>query len=89
MTKYVGIIRNREGMIIAKNKIDQYYSVICDMYNTSIEDFEIQNMVLLARIVIEAALEREESRGAHYRTDFQSTDDINWKRNIIKVIQKK
>jgi len=88
MTKYVGIIRDKEGMLIAKNKVDEYYSSICDMVNTSIEDFEIQNMVLLAKLVIEAAIEREESRGAHYRTDFQNTDDINWKRNIIKVNEK-
>ena len=89
MTKYVGIIRDREGMLIAKDRIDEYYNSIYDMLNTSVEDFEIQNMVLLAKIVIEAALEREESRGAHYRADFQNTDDINWKRNIIKAIQKK
>lgn len=84
MTKYVGIIRDKEGMIKAKGIVDEYYNSICEMANTSIEDFEIQNMVLLAKLVIDAAIEREESRGAHYRTDFQNTDDINWKRNIIK-----
>lgn len=87
MTRYVGIIRDKEGMLIAKNKLDEYYSLICNMINTSIEDFEIQNMVLLAKLVIEAAIEREESRGAHYRTDFQNTDDINWKKNIIKTFK--
>jgi succinate dehydrogenase/fumarate reductase flavoprotein subunit len=29
-------------------------------------------------MVIEAALRRTESRGAHQRTDFPQTDDANW-----------
>jgi len=86
MTKHVGIIRDKEGMLIAKGKIDKYYNSICEMYNSSIEDFEIQNMVLLAKLVIDAALEREESRGAHYRMDFKKVDNNNWKKNIIKSI---
>lgn len=85
MTRYVGIIRDKEGMLEAKDKVDEYYNSIYEGYNTSIEDFEIQNIVLLAKLVIEAAIEREESRGAHYRIDFQSTDNVNWKRNIIKA----
>lgn len=84
MTGYVGIIRDRAGMMKAKDTVDEYYSLIHDMENASIEDFEIQNMVLLAKLVIEAAIEREESRGAHYRSDFNNIDDKNWKRNIIK-----
>jgi L-aspartate oxidase len=32
--------------------------------------FEAQNMVEVARIIARSALAREESRGAHYRTDF-------------------
>lgn len=84
MTKYVGIIRDKEGMLKAKGIVDEYYNSISGMLNTSIEDFEIQNMVLLAKLVIDSAIEREESRGAHYRTDFQNTDDINWKKSIIK-----
>lgn len=85
MTKYVGIIRDKEGMLKAKRIVDQYYNSILKMSNESIEDFEVQNMVLLAKLVIEAAIEREESRGAHYRIDFKDTDDKNWKRNIIKA----
>ncbi len=88
MIKYVGIIRDKKGMLIAKSIVDEYYNSILEMSNASLEDFEIQNMVLLAKLVIEAAIEREESRGAHYRIDFESTDNINWKRNIIKSISK-
>lgn len=43
---------------------------------------ELANLVLLGRLVAEAALMREESRGAHYRTDFAETRE-EWRRHII------
>ena len=85
MTYDVGIVRNRERLLVAKGKIDEYSNLLRNLKNENIKDFELQNMVLLSRLVIEAALEREESRGAHYRSDFDKTDDVRWKRNIIKV----
>ena len=39
-------------------------------------------MLTVARVVIEAAIEREETRGVHYRTDFPESDDAHWKRRI-------
>jgi L-aspartate oxidase len=43
---------------------------------------ELANLLLAARIVTEAALVRQESRGAHYRTDFPETLD-SWRHSII------
>lgn len=85
MTKYVGIIRDREGLLCAKNKVNEYYDAIKDMENSTTWDFELQNMLLLSKLVVESALEREESRGAHYRRDFPETNDVKWKKNIIKL----
>ena len=48
---------------------------------------ELINMLQLARLVVESALERTESRGAHYRSDYPKTDDIMWKKNIVKVLK--
>lgn len=45
--------------------------------------WELQNMLLVARLIAEAALLREESRGVHFRTDFPETDDAHWKLHVI------
>ena len=44
----------------------------------------IRNLALLGRILATAALERKESRGAHYRLDYPDTDDADW-RKVTRV----
>ncbi|MBI5078965.1 succinate dehydrogenase/fumarate reductase flavoprotein subunit, partial [Candidatus Saganbacteria bacterium] len=46
-------------------------------------ELELKNMLLAARLIARAALERTESRGAHYRTDYPAPDDLNWKKHLI------
>ncbi|MDE0410234.1 MAG: FAD-binding protein, partial [Alphaproteobacteria bacterium] len=48
-----------------------------------VEAVEAENMCLSARAVVEAALARTESRGAHYRTDYPGTDEANWRVNVF------
>ncbi len=83
MNGYAGIVRDGGELMLAKKRILEYREILADMRNETIDDFEIQNMVLLASLVIDSALEREESRGAHYRSDFKELDNENWKRHVI------
>ena len=46
--------------------------------------YEISNLILCGRLVTEAALLREESRGAHFRTDFPHSLP-RWQRHIVLV----
>ncbi len=39
---------------------------------------ELENMLILARLITLGALARNESRGAHYKPDFPDRDDANW-----------
>ncbi len=39
---------------------------------------ELRNMLQLARVITLGALERNESRGAHFKPEFPSRDDANW-----------
>ena len=45
------------------------------------DGWELQNMLVVAKIVIQAAAERKESRGVHLRTDFPETDP-HWQRHL-------
>jgi succinate dehydrogenase/fumarate reductase flavoprotein subunit len=40
-------------------------------------------MLTLSSMVVKAGLLREESRGAHFRSDFPASDDKNWLKNIV------
>ncbi|PIW40051.1 MAG: hypothetical protein COW22_03815, partial [Chloroflexi bacterium CG15_BIG_FIL_POST_REV_8_21_14_020_46_15] len=43
---------------------------------------ELSSLVLCGRLMAEAALLREESRGAHFRTDFPETSS-EWQKHIV------
>ena len=46
-------------------------------YNLSWHDWlNLRNLILVSRAVTVAAIAREDSRGAHYRSDFPLTDDL-------------
>ncbi len=42
------------------------------------EEKELQNLLTVAQVVVQAALARQESRGAHFRKDFPRRDDERW-----------
>jgi len=42
--------------------------------------WDMENMLLIAEVVARAALQREESRGAHTRLDFPTTDTAHWEK---------
>ncbi len=49
---------------------------------------ELWSLTCLARLVALAALRREESRGAHYRSDYPRSDP-NWQRRIVMVSEER
>ncbi len=44
--------------------------------------WEVKSSLLVCEAIIRSALMRQESRGAHYRSDFPNLDDEKWKVNI-------
>ena len=64
----VGIIRNREGLTQAADAIASWQKALPKPSDRP--SFELSNLLLTSRLVAEAALIREESRGTHFRTDF-------------------
>ena len=43
---------------------------------------DMRNMLTASDLIARSALAREDSRGAHYRSDFDKTDNVNWLKNI-------
>lgn len=84
MSDRVGIVRNASGLGAARDRLDGIRARLAGFRPSGIGGHELWNMALLARLVVASALERQESRGAHYRDDFPDTDDIRWKRHLLQ-----
>jgi fumarate reductase (CoM/CoB) subunit A len=91
MYSQVGVSRTAQGITQALEEIDRIRSVVpqiqvCDhpVFNLGLVDAkEIDLMIDAAKTIATSALIREESRGAHYREDFPSTDYQNWTKHIV------
>lgn len=83
MTRNVGIIRNEKKLRDAMQQVLEIKQQLQGKEYNTIEQWELVNMVTLSELVIQSALLRTESRGAHFRTDYPRTDDVQWKRNTI------
>ncbi len=81
MWRNAGVRRDAEGLLDALTDIDRWCRYVLPRQFTDPTGWQLQNMLCVARLVICAALERQESRGAHVRTDFPNADDA-WKRHI-------
>ena len=75
----VGIIRSGESLSEAANILVAWQHSLPQLSDRP--SYELNNLVLCARLMTEAALLREESRGAHFRTDFPQSSPV-WQRHI-------
>jgi len=76
----VGIIRSGKSLEEAANILATWESLLSQPSDRPA--YELNNLVLCARLVTEVALLRKESRGAHFRTDFPQTSP-EWQRHIV------
>jgi L-aspartate oxidase len=76
----VGIIRSGEGLEEAANVLATWESLLSQP--TDRPSYELNNLILCARLMTEAALLRKESRGAHFHADFPWTSP-EWQRHIV------
>jgi L-aspartate oxidase len=76
----VGVIRDGDGLSRAADILAAWQHSLPPP--TDRPSHELHNLVLTGRLVAEAALLREESRGAHYRSDFPQTS-AKWQRHIV------
>ncbi len=81
----VGISRTQESLQRARVKLDELDQSLHQMgvgdlqraYNLTWQDWmNLRNLILVSKSVTEAAISRENSRGAHYREDFPLPGDL-------------
>lgn len=72
-----GIIRTEESLTEAIKKIRLLKNTFRHTKRCqNMEEYEYRNMLEVAELIANAALERKESRGGHYRSDYPNTLDV-------------
>jgi L-aspartate oxidase len=82
MWRAAGVRRSKGLLEEALAAVDQWRRYVLVRQFDDAPGWELQNMLAVSRIMIEAALAREESRGVHLRTDFPKMDDAKWNRHL-------
>jgi len=75
MWRSVGVRREKEKLQTAAETIDTWAGYVLRRQFNRPTGWELQNMLIVARLIINAAMAREESRGVHMRTDVSETRD--------------
>ena len=85
--KYLSIARSRQSTENAGEQIDRVSDSLEDAGIETVYDlvsfYELKSMITTARLLVQGSLERRESRGSHFRTDYPDTDDEKFKGNFF------
>ena len=92
MTEKVGIFRNKKDLTKALQTISElkedynrvYISERSLRYNQVLVNIiEFESMLDLAEVITLGALNRKETRGSHFRIDFQKRNDKKWLKHTL------
>ena len=92
MMDKASVFREARGLTAMREKLrelrERYRQVKVEdqsaCYNTELlEVIELGGLLDLAEALVESALARQESRGAHFREDFPKRDDPNWLKHTL------
>ena len=97
MFENAGVFRTEESLLkqkeILKDLRERYKNIRIDdkskTFNTDLQEaIELGHMLDYAAFIVEGAIARKESRGAHYREDFPNRDDENFLKHTLAYMDK-
>ncbi len=80
MWRNVGINRNGQRLLLSARILQLWQRTMPKPED--LPSHELANMVLLARLMVESALLRQESRGSHFREDFPEPSE-QWEKHVV------
>jgi L-aspartate oxidase len=80
MAREVGVLRDEKGLTVAVDGLAELARR--DGGAPGTEAWETTNLLTVAAALVQAAVRREETRGAHWRDDFPNRDDAAWRGNL-------
>jgi L-aspartate oxidase len=84
MWRAAGVKRSFAELSLAAETTQAWLRLLSSQTCDSVAGWELQNMLLVSALMIDAAKTREESRGVHFREDFPQPAE-HWRRSIIYV----
>jgi len=87
MTMDAGVFRTEESLLKQRDKLTEIYNRYKNIriddkstvFNTDLQEaIELKHMIDFSLFIVEGAIARKESRGAHYREDYTKRDDENF-----------
>ena len=82
MWRNVGIQRYGSRLVLSARILNLWQRTMLPPSDRA--GYELRNMVLLGRLIVEAALLRQESRGSHFRSDFPEPSE-EWEKHVVLV----
>ncbi|HEY8491181.1 MAG TPA: L-aspartate oxidase [Dehalococcoidia bacterium] len=80
MWERAGMVRDGRGLEEAARTLAAWQAALPPPSDRP--SYELTGLLLVARLVVEAARRRTESRGAHFRRDYPAPDDA-WRRHLV------
>jgi L-aspartate oxidase len=80
MSRDVGVLRDEAGLTAAGTGLAKLAAAASAEPGT--EAWETTNLLTVASALVQAALRREETRGAHWRDDHPDRDDASWRGHL-------
>ncbi|MGC3003118.1 L-aspartate oxidase [Streptomyces sp. G35A] len=90
MTRGAGVLRSEASLSEAADRLHRLHAEARDALEENgktaepgVDTWEATNLACVARVLVAAALRREETRGCHWREDRPERDDTAWRRHIV------